>query len=105
MDFNGTESFRLFNFSNGILKVSVLKDGLPAEGYIYVRRPGTMEPVTTGDTSDSNPVIIRLQPGSYDVAAIDPETEEEPSLYFSGIKIEAGELLEKVIYFTGRPEE
>lgn len=105
VDFNGTESFRLFNFSNGILKVSVLKDGLPAEGYIYVRRPGTMEPVTTGDTSDSNPVIIRLQPGSYDVAAIDPETAAEPSLYFSGIKVKAGELLEKVIHFTGRPEE
>jgi Ca-activated chloride channel family protein len=102
VDFKGTELVQIFDFSEGYLKIRVIKDGLPAEGYIYVRRPGTVEPVTTGDTSDSNPVTIRLQPGTYDVAAVDPEKPGEPLLYFSDIKIKGGEFLEKTIHFKDR---
>lgn len=103
IDFKGMELVRIFDFSEGYLKVRVLKKGLPADGYIYIRRPGTVEPVTTGDTSDSNPVNIKLQPGTYDVAAFDPEKPGEPSLYFSGVRIKAGECLEKTINFTEKP--
>ena len=102
VDFKGIELVQIFDFSEGYLKVRVIKDGLPADGYIYVRRPGTVEPVTTGDTSDSNPVTIMLQPGTYDIAAFDPEKPGEPSLYFSDIKIKGGELLEKTIHFKDR---
>ena len=102
VDFKGIELVQIFDFSEGYLKVRVIKDGLPADGYIYVRRPGTVEPVTTGDTSDSNPVTIMLQQGTYDIAAFDPEKPGEPSLYFSDIKIKGGELLEKTIHFKDR---
>jgi Ca-activated chloride channel family protein len=102
VDFKGTELVQIFDFSEGYIKVRVVKNGLPADGYIYVRRPGTVEPVASGDTSDSNPVTIKLQPGTYDVAAFDPEMPGEPSLYFSDIKIKGGELLEKTINFGER---
>jgi Ca-activated chloride channel family protein len=102
VDFKGMELAQIFDFSEGYLKVRVVKNGLPAEGYIYVRRPGTEEYIASGDTSDSNPVTIELQPGTYDVAAFDPEMPGEPSVYFSGIKIKGGEFLEKTINFTER---
>ena len=100
VDFKGMEKVMVFDFSEGCLKMRVLKNGLRADGYIYVRRPGTVEPVATGDTADSNPVVIKLQPGTYDVAAFDSENPGEPSLYFSGIEITAGECSEKTIHFT-----
>ncbi len=102
VDFKGMKLIHIFDFSEGYLKVRVVKNGLPADGFIFVRRPGTVEPVTSGDTSDSNPVTIKLQPGTYDVAVSDPEKPGEPPVYFFGIKIKGGEFLEKTINFTER---
>lgn len=102
IDFKGEELIQIFDFSGGCLKVRVVKKGLPADGFIFVRRPGTAEPVASGDTSDSNPVTIRLQPGTYDVAVSDPEKPGELSVYFSGIRIKGGEFLEKTIDLTAR---
>lgn len=83
------------DFSEGRLKVKVLKGGQPYLGFIYIFKAGTEEKVAASDTSVDNPEEFKLLPGSYDIRVKDDESDPPVIVTIKGVQVEGNKTVEK----------
>ena len=96
----GKTAERTVDFSGGTLTVAVVKNGKPSFARIYVNQAGTDTRVASGDTSVNNPRIIQLEPGTYDVLAVDENVSPKQTVAFRNLSIENGQVIEKKADFS-----
>lgn len=88
---------RTANFSEGRLKVTVLKDGRPFAAMVTIHKPGEENPLTTEWTSREQAATFTLLPGVYDLKVVDREVLQRPTKMIFGLEIKPGTLLEKTV--------
>lgn len=96
---------RVADFSGGNLKVKALRNGAPSSGWYEVFTAGTRE------TVDRQPLVanplgedgetIKLLPGVYDLRIRNMDDVGNPVVDFAGIRLDAGQSVEKVADFSG----
>ncbi len=82
------------NFSEAVLNIRVLINGREGPGKIEITRSQTDHVVFGGDTSDRNPVSLKILPGTYDIKVIDPNVAAYPFYPFrmkQGLEISPGQ--------------
>jgi Ca-activated chloride channel homolog len=87
------------NFSSGVLRLTVLKQGEPSVAGVRVQEAGTGNLVADRDTSAENPLIQPLLPGTYDVIVRDNRVRPPQEIVFSDVTLKAGETLERTAEF------
>ncbi len=82
------------DFSAGMLAVGVTRNGALSDATVNVYRAGTKERVAGGRTyraSTSNPRVLELTAGSYDVQVGSVEIKSGPIAEFSGVVVAGGQ--------------
>ena len=95
----GATTEKSVDFSGGDLSVTVLAEGRKETAALYVYRDKEKQPLVTGDTSGDNPKTFALGPGVYDLRVLYKKVRPEMERRFDGIKIEAGQTIEKRVEF------
>jgi Ca-activated chloride channel family protein len=89
------------DFSGGAIKITALLNDKPFTAKIHVYKKDTGEEVASTDTSVSNPQIVKILPGIYDVKVGDQwRMEQEPSITYSAVQIDPAKTVEKVARFS-----
>jgi len=91
---DGTTTEVVADFSAGTLAVGVTRNGALSDATVNVYRAGTKEQVAGGRTyraSTSNPRILELTAGTYDVRVGSVEIKSAPVAEFPGVTITGGE--------------
>ena len=83
------------DFSEGRLKVKVLKGGQPYLGFIHIFKAGTEEKVAASDTSVDNPEEFKLLPGAYDIRVKDDESDPPALVTIEGVQVEGNKTVER----------
>jgi Ca-activated chloride channel homolog len=96
---------KIADFSTGELSVLVTRNGELSDATVSVYEPGTRKQVSGGRTyraATSNPKIVSLTAGTYDVAVASVERVQPGIERFEGVTIQPGERLElKHDYVSG----
>lgn len=85
------------------LSIKAVVGGRLADAVVLVRRAGTQENVTDGRTytaADTNPRLLPLPAGTYDVTVRAVELAGGPSQQLNGVKVGAGETVEQTFDFS-----
>lgn len=85
------------------LSVKTVVDGKLADAVVTIRQAGTAVDVTSGRTyiaADTNPRVLPLPAGTYDVTVSAVDLAGKPSQRLDGVKVNAGETVEKVFDFS-----
>jgi Ca-activated chloride channel homolog len=85
------------------LSVKAIADGKLTDVVVNVRRTGSSEEVTGGRTytaPDTNPRIMPVPSGTYDVTVTAVNLSGAPSIKFESVKIDAGQSVEKTADFS-----
>lgn len=88
---------------DGRLSVKAIADGKLTDVVVHVRRTGTNDEVTGGrtyDAPDTNPRILPLAAGDYDVTVTAVNLSGAPSLRFEKVAIGSGQTVEKTADFS-----
>ena len=91
------------DFGFGELSIKVVRNGKLMDSTVHVLNPDTEERVAQGRTyskSTSNPIIMKLDPGVYDVEVTALEIETNPKQILEGVEIISGEVVEKVVDYS-----
>ena len=78
-------------------------DGKLADAVVTIRQAGTTVDVTSGRTytaPDTNPRVLPLAAGPYDVLVRAVDLAGGPSQQLDGVRVNAGETVEKVVDFS-----
>ncbi len=90
------------DFSYGELSVKVTSGGGLSDATVFVYDAGTTNNVGGGRTyaaDKSNPIMVNLTPGVYDVKVESVELADKPAKTFTGVEIKSGEKLEETVDF------
>lgn len=85
------------------LSVKAIADGKLTDAVVIVNRAGKAEAVTGGrtyDAADTNPRVLPLPAGTYDVTVTAVNLSGSPSRQLKGIKIATGETAERIVDFS-----
>jgi Ca-activated chloride channel homolog len=85
------------------LSVKAIADGKLTDVVVTVNRAGTSESVGGGRTyeaAETNPRVLPLAAGDYDVVVIAVNLSGAPRIRFDGVKIAAGQTVEKLADFS-----
>ncbi len=85
------------------LSVKGIADGKLTDVVVIVNRAGTSESVGGGRTyeaAETNPRILPLAAGDYDVVVTAVNLSGAPRIHFNGVKLAAGQTIEKVADFS-----
>jgi Ca-activated chloride channel homolog len=85
------------------LSIKAVADGQLTDVVVTVRRAGSGEAVTSGrtyDAIDTNPRVLPLAAGDYDVTVTAVKLSGAPSIKFDGVKIGAGQTVERTADFS-----
>lgn len=85
------------------LSVKAVADGKLTDVVVIVNRAGTSESVGGGRTyeaAETNPRVLPLAAGDYDVVVTAVNLSGAPAIRFDGVKITAGQTVEKVADFS-----
>jgi hypothetical protein len=88
---------KVADFSTGELSVHVLRNGQLSDATVAVYQPGTKTQVAGGRTyraASSNPKIITLTPGAYDIAVGSVEMANPATRRFENVAVKPGERVE-----------
>ncbi len=91
------------DFGFGEVSVKVVRNGKLMDSTVYVYKPNTEETIAKGRTyksSNNNPIVLKLDPGVYDVEIKALEIESSPTQKISAIEIVSGEVLEKLVDYS-----
>jgi Ca-activated chloride channel family protein len=89
------------DFSGGTIKITALLNDKPFTAKIHVYKKDTGEEVASTDTSVSNPQIVKILPGTYDIKVTDQwRMQQEPSVTYSAVQIGPATTVEKTARFT-----
>lgn len=94
---DGDEVERVADFSSGEISVKVARNGELSDAAVTVRRAGTTEQVTAGRTytsGSSNPKILSVTAGTYDVEVGSIEISGKPTHVWQSIQVRGGETSE-----------
>lgn len=91
------------DFSGGGLKISVIKNGKPAAGRVYVHKQDSRKAEFFKYISKDRPAECKLVPGVYDLIVEDTDATmaKIPTVSFKGVKVNPGEIVEKTAEFFG----
>ncbi|GJM16227.1 MAG: hypothetical protein DHS20C13_15540 [Thermodesulfobacteriota bacterium] len=90
-------------FGFGELSIKVVRNEKLMDSTVHIINPDTEERVAQGRTyskSTSNPIVMKLDPGVYDVEITALEIATSPKQTFSDIEIVSGEIVEKVVDYS-----
>jgi len=99
----GTVFEKEVDFGFGELSIEAVRNGKLTDCSVYVYESVTESTVAQGRTcksSKSNPIVIKLDPGVYDVKVSTVKITNKPSQEFKGIEIKASETVEKTARFS-----
>ena len=85
------------------LSVKGIADGKLTDVVVMVNRAGTNESVGSGrtyDAAETNPRVLPLAAGDYDVVVTAVKLFGAPAIRFDGVKLAAGQTVEKVADFS-----
>lgn len=85
------------------ISVKAVIDGRLADAVVTIRQAGTNVDVTSGRTytaPDTNPRVLPLAAGTYDVDVRAVDLAGGPSQKLDGVEVKAGETVEKVVDFS-----
>jgi len=91
------------DFGFGELSIKVLQNEKLMDSSVHVYEPGTENVVASGRTyesSNTNPLVIKLNPGSYDALVRAIKIVGKPTVKFEVVEIKSGETLEKLVDFS-----
>lgn len=91
------------DFGFGELSLKVVRNEKLMDSTVHVINPDTEERVAHGRTytkETSNPIVMKLDPGIYDVVVTALEIETNPEQKFEGVEIVSGEVVEKVVDYS-----
>jgi Ca-activated chloride channel homolog len=96
---------KVADFSGGSLRVKALRNGKPVGAWYEIYKVDEHED-NEKEGIASNPIgeegeTVKLVPGVYHLTVRNQEDVGNPTISFSGIKIEAGKIIEKVADFSG----
>lgn len=91
------------DFSGGGLKISVIKNGKPSAGRVYVHKQGSTKSEFFKYITKDRPTQFELVPGVYDLIVEDTDATmgKIPTVSFKGVKVNPGEIVEKTAEFFG----
>ena len=95
----GRTTEREVDFSSGVLRLTVLKQGEPSTAGVRVLEAGTGNLAADRDTSAENPLVQHLLPGTYDLVVRDDRVRPPQEIVFSDVTIQAGEVVERTAEF------
>jgi hypothetical protein len=84
----------------GILEVTAVKGGNLFKARVFVYREGEKSRLAYEDARKDKPASFKLLPGLYDIKVTDDSVLDKPVINFKGVKIQSGEILEKIAEFT-----
>ncbi len=93
---------KVVDFSTGELSILVTRNGQLSDATVGVYVAGTNENVASGRTyrsANSNPKVIKITPGEYDVTLGSVEIEGKPERKITGVVVEPGTRVEHKIEF------
>ena len=91
------------DFGFGELSIKVVRNGKLMDSTVYVYKLETEETVAKGRTynsSGSNPIVLKLDPGVYDISIKALEIETRPTQKLDAVEIVSGEKVEKVVDYS-----
>jgi Ca-activated chloride channel homolog len=91
---------KIADFSAGELAVEVIRNGKPSDAVIQVFAVGKSDAVAGGRSSNTNPFIFRLLPGSYEVLVKSNEIAGGPTQRLTGINVEGAKQQKRTVDFS-----
>ena len=91
------------NFGFGELSIKVVRNDKLMDSTVHVYKLDTEEVVAKGRTynsSNNNPIVIKLDPGVYDVEIKALEIETSPLQTLKSVEVLSGEIVEKVVDYS-----
>ncbi len=91
------------DFGFGELSIKVVRNDKLMDSTVHVYKLDTEEVVAKGRTynsSNNNPIVIKLDPGVYDVEIKALEIETSPTQKITAVEILSGETLENIVDFS-----
>ncbi len=89
--------------ADGRLSIKAVADGKLTDAVVNVRRAATTDDITGGrtyDAPDTNPRVLPLPAGDYDVTVTAVDLSGAPTLRFEKVSIQSGQLVEKTADFS-----
>ena len=99
---NGGTIEKIAEFSGGTLKVKTVRNGKPLSAmcFVYAGQGSERKQVTRAMTRDDG-ATFQLMPGTYDIEVQNDTDANKPKVVLTGISIESGQSVEKVMEFSG----
>lgn len=94
----GETTARAVDFTAGELAVGITRNGKLSDATVAVYRPGTDEQVASGRTytsDNSNPKLLELIAGTYDVRVLTLEVEGVAAVEFTGVEVRPSDRAER----------